>query len=434
MGYRSPRPIQGQAAGPILAGRDFIGLAQTGRGKTAAFMAPLATQLLPINRMLGTMDRLRTLIICPTRELAVQIAEEGSRIMAGTGLRLDCVYGKVAIGPQAKRLAGGVDILVGTPGRLRDLVTSEAVSLGAVRCVVLDEADRMLDMGFRPQVDRLLSAIPRGRQTLLFTATMPKAVEDLARTYLNDPERVEVDPDSTPVAHVQTHLIEVADRDKVPLVLHLLEHGHEGGVLVFCATRRRVGWVGAALRRKGIRTEMLHGDRSHTQRATALAQFADGEVAVLVATDVASRGLHIDRVRTVINYDIPPAGEDYVHRVGRAAHGGGKGDAFTLLSHYDLAAWERVVDSISEVLVAEDVSGFERTVPAFRNRPQDKTGGADGARIRRGEKRQYTKRYRPGKSMDGGRSRRSKPIKPGQKPGGGVRRTKPTDGETSGPD
>ena len=439
MGYRTPWPIQAQAIPPILEGRDVVGIAQTGRGKTAAFLTPAAARLLPVDRSLSHAQRLRVLVICPTRELASQIASEGRTIVAGNGLRLECVYGKVAIGPQIKRIRDGVDILVGTPGRLRELVEADAIDLTTIRTVVLDEADRMLDMGFRPQVDRLLQRTGETRQTLLFTATMPRSVEELAARYLRDAEHVAVDPETTPVAHVNAHLVEVADRDKVPLLVHLLEHRagmRKGGTLVFCATRRRVGWVGAALRRNGLKVGTLHGDRSQKQRADALASFTAGDLDLLVATDVASRGLHIERVRTVVNYDIPPAAEDYVHRVGRAAHGtagrrgrgSGRGDAYSFLSHYDADAWERVVDRTLEVLIPEEIDGFVPSVTprGVRGKP---SAVSDEARIRRsgtktgGPDAWRKKRARKGKSdPTRGRGRKSRPISKGERPGGGVRR------------
>lgn len=369
MGYRTERPVQAQAITPLLDGRDVIALAATGTGKTAAFIAPMAHRLLesPPQRVPGKPvrpeTRLRALVLCPTRELAQQVAREAAHICQGTVLRTLCAYGKVGIKPQKDALARGIDLLIATPGRVRELLDAHAMHLSHIRYVAIDEADRMLDMGFLPQVNSILQQVPRPRQISLFTATMPDEVASLAAGMLNDPLKVEVDPHTTPAKHVQQHLLEVHERDKVALVLHLLGHGHDAGVLIFCRTRRRVGWVGTALQRHGIACGMIHGDRSQAQRQRALDRFTDGDLRVVVATDVAARGLHIPATRTVINYDLPIAAEEYVHRIGRAGHGGGFGEAFTLLAPYERDVWKNHSNVVGIRLSPEQVHGFTPSVP-----------------------------------------------------------------------
>jgi ATP-dependent RNA helicase RhlE len=411
MGFRRPRPIQEQAIAPLLEGRDLIGLAPTGTGKTAAFIAPLAHHLLehkPPTGQVHAMQRLRALVLCPTRELAVQVAEEAARICQGTVLRIACAYGKVSLRKQADRIASGVDILVATTGRVRELLEADQLSLAYIRHVVIDEGDRMLDMGFLPQVEAILRAMPHGHHTALFTATMPRPIEELARRFLRDPVRIEVGRHTTPATHVRQHLVPAGDRDKVPLLLHLLAHGRNRGVLVFCRTRRRVGWVGGALQRHSVKLGMIHGDRTQAQRSKALERFAAGELDVLVASDVAARGLHIPAVRTVINYDLPPNAEEYVHRIGRAGHGGGFGEALTFVSPRDQGAWENIASRLDLSLNAEVPKGFEPSGPA---RPKEHVVV---------ERETVTRQPAPQKKRK--RSKKGRPIEKGQQPGKGVRR------------
>lgn len=435
MGYDEPRPIQAQAMGPILDRRDVIGLAQTGTGKTAAFIVPIAHHLISAKppqrkgKPIEAMTRLRALVLCPTRELAQQVAEEAAAIVQGSVLRALCAYGKVAISPQAKAIARGVDILIGTPGRVRELLEAGALSLAHVKHVAIDEADRMLDMGFLPQVSQILQAIPtfqsEPRQTLLFTATMPPEVEELAGQFLNNPIRIEVGRHTTPVEHVKQHLLPVDDDDKMTLVLHLIEHDKRRGVLIFCRTRRRVGWVGTALARNNISVGMIHGDRSQAQRQKALVRFSNDELRVLVATDVAARGLHIPAVKNVVNYDMPITPEEYVHRIGRAAHGGGFGEAFTFLSprgRDETLRWRAILNTTGVDVHAETLEGFEpskNVTPRKGGRaisPIDRQDGGD-EESRRAEKRRRLRQTR--------RSKKGRPIKPGQKPGKGVVSSRP---------
>lgn len=425
MGYRQPRPIQDRAIGPMLEGRDVIGLAKTGTGKTAAFIAPIAHHLLenPPRRAprqpVAPMTRMRALVLCPTRELARQVADEAGRICQGTVLRTACAYGKVGIRSQADAIARGVDMLIATPGRVRELIEANALGLGHVRHVAIDEADRMLDMGFLPQVSSILEKVPLPRQVACFTATMPVEVEQLAMRFLNDPIHIEVDPHTTPAGHVRQHLLEVHERDKVALLLHLLSSGHSKGVLVFCRTRRRVGWAGTALQRHGIASSMIHGDRTQPARQRALDRFGAGELDVIVATDVAARGLHIPTARTVVNYDLPLAAEEYVHRIGRAGHGGGFGEAFTFVTEEDRQRWKAISAIVGTKLKPESLPGFEATVAItkpVRSEPHERGD--------QGPARSKAKQKQPKSNVKARRQKRSRPVKKGEKPGGGVRRPK----------
>jgi ATP-dependent RNA helicase RhlE len=426
IGYLEPRPIQVQSLEPILGGRDVIGLAEAGSGKTAAFIVPIAHHLISIKpprskgRRVDPMTRFRAIVLCPTRELARQVADEAAAIVKGSVIRVACAYGKVAITPQAQAMARGVDLLVATPGRLRELQDGGAVALAYVRHVVLDEADRMLDMGFLPQVEQILQAIPSGagpRQTVLFTATMPAEIETLAGQFLHDPLRIEIGRHTTPVAHVRQHLVPVADQDKVPMLLHLIQQAKRRGVLVFCRTKRRVGWVGVALQRHGISAGMIHGDRTQPQRIKALDRFAAGELHVLVATDVAARGLHIPAVQHVVNYDLPLEPQEYVHRIGRAGHGRGSGEAFTFLDEDDRRRWRAILDVTGINVYAESLNGFKPTKDVRRSGRGTRPSTPNDAAIAR---RPPNKRRIKRGAAPGRRSKKSRPIKKGQRPGRGV--------------
>jgi ATP-dependent RNA helicase RhlE len=389
-------------------------------------------------------ERLRGLVLCPTRELAMQVARDAEVLLAGTRHAVVTAYGKVSIRPQLEAIRAGCDLLVGTPGRVRELVDEEGVSLVHVRQVAVDEVDRMLDMGFQPQVRWLLERLPASRRTSLFTATLPEAAAELARRFLDDPVTVEAGRHSHADEHVREMLVEVENHDKVRMLLHLFERGHGRGTLVFCGTRRRVGWVGTALERNGVRAGQLHGDRSQRRREAALAAFTAGELDVLVCTDVAARGLHVERVRTVVNYDVPNDPEEYVHRVGRAGHGGDFGEAITLLCRRDAEKWERIAWSVTDPLPSTEIEGFEPSEDPRRagrrggrggggghgeapepvaGRHEDRGGGGGGrGRGRGGRRPQPKEASRPGRT----RSRNArKPIAPDEKPGGGVRRPRP---------
>lgn len=347
MRLTEPRPIQREVLPIALAGRDLVALAPTGTGKTVAFGLPLAQRLLahpPARRRGGPTDpreRLRALVLCPTRELAIQVGEELGRLVKGLVLRVGTVVGKSALSPQREMLRRGVDLLVGTPGRVRELLELDALSLAFVRQVVIDEADRMLDLGFLPQVRWILDRTAASPQRMLFSATMPREVESLVEEFLREPTRVAVGTVNAAAPHLEHRLYQVPDPLKVPLLLRVLA-GSRRQAIVFARTRRRVGWVAEALRRNGIAAESLHGDRTPAQRTAAMKAFTEGRATVLVATDVAARGLHVPGVALVVNYDLPLAREEWVHRVGRAAHGGGEGGSISFRTPEERDTWRSI--------------------------------------------------------------------------------------------
>ena len=411
MGCQHPRAVQAQVIPAVLEMRDVVALAETGSGKTLAFLAPVIQHMLndrpAKGRRMSAAERMRSLIICPTRELADQVGGVADQLTRGTVLRSAVVVGSSPLAPQVARIQGGIDLLVGTPGRLQELIEGDALDLSNITCLVLDEADRMLDMGFAPQVDRIMHRLPVGRQTVLATATMPKEVEQLARTYLRKPIRIETHPHTVAVDHVHQHVVMAHPHDRVDLLLTLLGSGG-ARTLVFCRTRRRTAWVAAALARHGVKTGQLHADRSQAQRRRALDGLREGKIDVLVSTDVASRGLHIEGVMSVINYDLPNSAEDFVHRVGRAAHGvDASGDAWTFIWTRDLDAWYRLSALAGVTAHPEKVEGFVPTAGASRSQAP-----FEGVRPKSGRGR------RPG---PGRRKRASRPIAPDQKPGRGVR-------------
>ncbi|MEM7230282.1 MAG: DEAD/DEAH box helicase [Planctomycetota bacterium] len=429
MGYRTPRPIQAQAYHPIREGRDTIGLAKTGMGKTAAFITPIADALLADKPAKGKKttpaQRLRALVLCPTRELAQQVQEEARQIVANTFLRTEVAYGKVGMKSLVESLRTGVDLLVATPGRIHELLDADAITLGTIRHVVIDEADRMFDMGFLPQVRKILDRTPAERQIALFTATFPKDVAELAERFQKNAVRVEVDPHTTPVEHITQRAIAVENADKVPMLLHMLEKAPKRGVLIFCRTRRRVGWVASALKRHDVSVNVLHGDRTQAQRQRALANLDDGSCRVVVATDVASRGLHIRAVTWVINYDVPNEVEDYVHRIGRAGHGGGKGDAWTFVAKRDVDAWRECARTLK---LNPDFTAVEGFTPTASGEDDDIDGVPRWAMIADDDR--PAKRRRRGKRPPGGRGK-GMPVGKGERPGGGVKKIAP---RVPGPD
>jgi ATP-dependent RNA helicase RhlE len=372
MGADVPTPVQRAAIPAALTGRDVAVVAATGTGKTLAYLLPVAKRLVDEpppkvrGRPVDPRRRLRALVLCPTRELAQQVAREAAQLFRGSVLRTTAVYGKSPLAPQRDVVEEGVDLLVGTPGRVRELCELDAISLAFVQQCVLDEADRMLDMGFLPQAKEILSRAPESRQLLFYTATMPRQVETVVEEMLKDPQRVDLvgrersKVSGTPETRsdLGQHLHDIDDEAKTALTVALIKDGKRRGVMVFCRTRRRAGWVAAALRRHEVKTVLIHGDRSQRQRQEALAAFAAGKADVVVATDVASRGLHVPAARCVINYDVPLLPEEYVHRVGRAGHGGGTAEAFTLRCPSDMERWMHVERAMRVKLVPEKAPAF----------------------------------------------------------------------------
>lgn len=328
LGYTEPTPVQAQAIPLVLQGRDIIAAAKTGTGKTAAFSLPSLDILARAERKKAP----AMLVITPTRELAMQIQEVCQTIARTRGLRVANVVGGVKIEPQIDRLARGVDVLIATPGRLIDLMNQRAVDLSQVQVLVLDEADRMLDMGFLPSVRRIVEATPKSRQTLLFSATIDKGVLDQVDAMLNDPAIVQIAAKGETADTVEQYIAHVPHTLKPDLLAALLkERGHKR-VIVFARTRHRADAACRKLKRAGYHAEAIHSDRSQNQRKRALDNFASGETDILVATDVLARGIDVDEVSYVVNYDVPTQAEDYVHRIGRTGRAGASGFAVSFVS------------------------------------------------------------------------------------------------------
>ncbi len=323
-----PTPIQTMAIPPLLAGRDLLGSAQTGSGKTAAFALPIL-QKLAQNRAPLERRSARALVLAPTRELAAQIADSFAAYGRHLGLRQAVVYGGVGKGNQVSALAAGVDILVATPGRLLDLQGEGRVRLDRVEVFVLDEADRMLDMGFLPDVRRVIGALPARRQSLFFSATLPPDILDLAGTLLTRPERVSIIPQAETALRIEQRVLFVDREDKTALLIRLLEDRSVQRALVFTRTKHRASRLAVQLARARIETDALHGNKGQTARQRALAGFHDGRIRVLVATDIAARGIDVEDISHVINYDLPNEPESYVHRIGRTARAGKAGIALS---------------------------------------------------------------------------------------------------------
>jgi ATP-dependent RNA helicase RhlE len=326
-GYASPTPIQSQAIPHVLAGRDLCGIAQTGTGKTAAFALPILHRLATSEKRSRVQRACRVLVLSPTRELASQIADSFRTYGQGLPLSTAVVFGGVTISTQERQLSRGVDILVATPGRLLDLIDRRALSLSHVDTLVLDEADRMLDLGFIHALRRIVKLLPQQRQTLLFSATMPRSIAALAEDYLNDPVKVSVAPASTTAERIAQSVIFVRSDQKRDLLSTMLSDPGFERVLVFTRTKHGADRVVKHLESAGIDAAAIHGNKSQPQRERALAGFRDGRNRVLVATDIAARGIDVDGVSHVINFELPNVPEDYVHRIGRTARAGAEGRA-----------------------------------------------------------------------------------------------------------
>ncbi len=353
-GYEYPTPIQALAIPLALRGRDLIGLAQTGTGKTAAFTLPI------VHNLLGGPRRTRALILTPTRELCIQVEESFVRYSAHADVDVVAVFGGVPLEPQQEKLRAGVDVVVATPGRLIDHLERQNVVFDEIEFLVLDEADRMLDMGFAPQINRIVDQIPAYRQTLLFSATMPPEVEALSRRYLRKPIVVQVGRRSG-VAQTVTHAVyPVARARKADLLVELIgQKGDMDTVLVFTRTKHGADRVVRHLESAGVEATAMHADKSQIQRMKALEQFRSGEITVLVATDIAQRGLDISGITHVINYDVPQQAEDYVHRIGRTGRAAATGDAYTFMSPDEISMVRTIERVIGQEIPRISVPGFD---------------------------------------------------------------------------
>ena len=341
-GYTNPTPIQEQAIPLILAGNDLIGCAQTGTGKTAAFAIPIIHQL---HRIVGSSKKpkvIRTLVVTPTRELAVQIGQSFDTYAKYTNLTQLTIFGGVSQNPQVDTLKNGVDILIATPGRLLDLHKQGFIDLDHLHNLVLDEADQMLDMGFVNDVKKIVKLTPKNRQTLFFSATMPIAIRELAEMFLTNPETVTVSPVSSTAEKVEQHVYFVEKGEKRNLLYNLLQKENLTDVLVFSRTKHGADNVVKALRKKNIAAEAIHGDKSQNARQRVLDAFKNKEVGVLVATDIAARGIDIDQLPYVINFDLPNIPETYVHRIGRTGRAGNGGLAISFCSKDEHGYWKDI--------------------------------------------------------------------------------------------
>ena len=352
-GYSNPTPIQAEAIPLILRGRDVMGLAQTGTGKTAAFTLPI------VDRLSSGPRRTRALVLTPTRELCVQVEESVRKYSGHADVDVASVYGGVAYEPQERALRDGVDIVVATPGRLIDHLERRNVVFDDLEVLVLDEADRMLDMGFAPQINAIVKEIPPYRQTLLFSATMPPEVEALARKYLRKPVVVQVGRRSQ-AANTVTHAVYPVPRErKSALLASLLRQENMDSVLVFTRTKHGADRVVRHLEHDGIQAAALHADKTQPQRQRALEDFRRGKVRVLVATDIAQRGLDISGITHVINYDVPQQADDYVHRIGRTGRAAKEGDAFTFMAPDEIAMVRTIERVIGQPIPRISVAGFD---------------------------------------------------------------------------
>jgi ATP-dependent RNA helicase RhlE len=367
-GYTDPTPIQRQAIPLVLQGRDVIGAAQTGTGKTAAFILPILT------RLLDGPPRLRALVLTPTRELAAQVETNARDYARFTPLRVGVVYGGVPLPPQERMLRPGVDLLVATPGRLLDLHGRLALRLDYVETFVLDEADRMVDMGFAPDLKRIIRLLPTERQTLLFSATMPPELNKVAKEALRDPARVDLAPPSRPAAGITQAVYPVPKALKTQLLDELLSRTDVNSMIVFTRTKHGADRLARQLERLNLSVAPIHGNRSQSQRERALADLKRGRIQILVATDIASRGIDVEGISHVVNYDVPHTPEDYVHRIGRTGRVEAVGDAFTLMSpeeQKDVVAIERFLGrSIPRVLLPD----FD-----YKAKPRPDAGNGRGA-------------------------------------------------------
>ncbi|SDL10208.1 Superfamily II DNA and RNA helicase [Pseudomonas delhiensis] len=370
LGYQNPTPVQAQAIPAVLKGRDLLAAAQTGTGKTAGFALPLLQKLLQEGPQVAA-NSVRALVLVPTRELAEQVHDSFRAYGQHLPLRTAVAYGGVSINPQMMKLRKGVDLLVATPGRLLDLYRQNALKFGQLQALVLDEADRMLDLGFARELEEVFAALPARRQTLLFSATFSEVIRQMAKGLLRDPLTIEVAPRNTAAKTVKQHLVPVDKKRKAELFLHLLHSRGWRQALVFAKTRKGVDELVGVLQAEGIAADSIHGDKPQPARLRALQRFKDGEVDFLVATDVAARGLDIDQMPLVVNFDLPIVAEDYVHRIGRTGRAGASGQALSLVCADEVQQLAAIETLIGQTLPRREEEGFE---PDHRV-PQTAPGG-----------------------------------------------------------
>jgi ATP-dependent RNA helicase RhlE len=400
-GYTSPTPIQTKAIPFVLAGRDLLGIAQTGTGKTAAFALPILHRL-AADRRRAQHKGCRALILSPTRELATQIGESFRTYGRRLDLRVAVIFGGVAHRPQIDAVRSGVDVLVATPGRLLDHVAERNLDLSGTEILVLDEADQMLDLGFVKPIRRVVSMLSRRRQNLFFSATMPKEIGELAGEMLNDPARVEVAPAATTVERIAQRVILVEQTKKRSLLVELLANAGMSRTLVFTRTKRGADRVAEHLDKAGLGSAAIHGNKSQPQRQRALESFRSGKVRVLVATDIAARGIDIDLVTHVVNYELPEVPEQYVHRIGRTGRAGADGEAISLCDNEERGLL-RDIERVTRQQIPHEDRRNDASLVAVAARPARERSGARGGGERRGSAPHGDRTRRQGPHGDGGR-------------------------------
>jgi ATP-dependent RNA helicase RhlE len=387
-GYTTPTPIQAQAIPIVLQNKDLLGCAQTGTGKTAAFAIPILQLLYQDQLQHKEQKTIKALILTPTRELAIQIDESFAAYGRHTGLKHLVVFGGVSQNPQVDALKKGVDILVATPGRLLDLMNQRFVNLEHIRMLVLDEADRMLDMGFVHDVKKVIAKVPVKRQTLFFSATMPAEIQQLANTILTKPEKVEVTPVSSTADTIQQSLFYVEKNDKKSLLIHLLKDKNIKTALVFTRTKHGADKVVKDLVKVGITAEAIHGNKSQSARQRALTNFKNRTTRVLIATDIAARGIDIDELTHVINYELPNIPETYVHRIGRTGRAGASGIALSFCDQEEIEFLKDIHKLIARQIPVEDGHPYPMSLQNIAAKPSAASkpgqGGRNGAANKRG--------------------------------------------------
>ena len=356
-GYENPSPIQAQAIPAIIKGRDVMGAAQTGTGKTAGFTLPILHRL-SSGKTAGA-NQVRALILTPTRELAAQVGASVATYGSNLSLKSTVVFGGVKINPQMMQLRKGADIVVATPGRLLDLYNQNAIQFKHLEVLVLDEADRMLDMGFIHDIRKILALLPKKRQNLMFSATFSESIRKLAKGLVNDPVEISVSPRNSAVKAVEQRVIPVDKAKKSALLTHLIKQHHWQQVLVFSRTKHGANRLTRHLEGKGIKALPIHGNKSQAARTRALEEFKQNKITVLVATDIAARGLDINQLPHVVNFDLPNVAEDYVHRIGRTGRAGAKGHAVSLVSADEIKQLQDIENLIKQTIIREPVDGFE---------------------------------------------------------------------------
>ncbi|MBM4000192.1 MAG: DEAD/DEAH box helicase [Planctomycetes bacterium] len=355
--YFEPTPVQAGLIPVALTGKDVLGQARTGTGKTASFLIPILEQLKPVRRMLGP----QAMILTPTRELAVQVTEELKRLAHGRTLRGITLYGGKPLRSQIEGLRRGVDIVVGTPGRILDHMGRRSLCLDHLHCIVLDEADRMLDIGFRPDIERILRACPKDRQTLLLSATVPSAIERLAERYMRDPVKMNFSTGDIGSETIEQHYFTVDANRKLELLIRLIERESPRQAIVFCRTRKRTDVLYHQLSRRFDDVACIHGDMEQRQRDRVMKGFRAGTVTILVATDIVGRGIDVTNISHIINFDVPQFCDDYVHRVGRTGRMGREGVAFTFVTPIEGHELAKIEERINRRLLRDAIEDFEAT-------------------------------------------------------------------------